>query len=297
MKQLIDFRYFQTIAKTGSIRKAADKLSITSTALNRRIISLEEEVGEKLFERHSSGVTLTSAGELFLSHIQKQLADFERVKSQISDLQGVRRGHVNLACSQALLTSFFPQQIATFRKKHPAVTFSVFQRDRLSAEASLLDNSVDLAMIFEPIYMPEMKILMSKEQQLYAIMQKDHPLANKAELRLSECSDYPLALPRKGIGVREIIDFKASRSGLDVKPCVESDSFEFLRNHAMNEGSVTFQIEIGIPQILDQLNLTTRPLSKSDISVGCMYLIQKKDRILPVATALFSEQLINALSE
>lgn len=297
MKHLNDYRFFSVVAKSGSIRKAADKLSITSTALNRRIIALEDEIGEKLFERLSSGVRLSAAGELFLNHVQKQLAEFDGVKSQIQDLRGVKRGHVNIACSQALLTSYFPQQIALFRQKHPEVTFSVFQRDRTTAEALLLDNSVDLAMIFEPIYMPEMKILFSKEQQLFAIMSNDHPLSKKEELRLSDCADYHLALPKKGIGVREIVDFKANRSGLELKPCVESDSFEFLRNHCMNEGSVTFQIEIGIPQILEPLNLVARPLSKKSIKVGSMYLIQKKDRILPVATALFSEQLINSLLE
>ncbi|ABM02279.1 transcriptional regulator of LysR family protein [Psychromonas ingrahamii 37] len=107
MKQLMDFNYFQVVAKGGSIRKPADQLSITSTALNRRILSMEDELGEKIFERQASGLRLSAAGELFLHHVQRQLADLERVKSQISDLSGVRRGHVNIACSQALLTSFF----------------------------------------------------------------------------------------------------------------------------------------------------------------------------------------------
>ncbi|MDB4838157.1 LysR family transcriptional regulator, partial [Marinomonas sp.] len=164
MKQLIDFRYFQVIAKAGSIRKAAESLSITSTALNRRIIALEQEVGEQLFERQASGVRLSAAGELFLNHVQKQMSDFERVKSQISDLKGIRRGHINIACSQALLTSFFPQQIALFRQPHPEVTFSVYQRDRLSAESALLDDSADLAMVFEPVFTDQMKTLISKEQ-------------------------------------------------------------------------------------------------------------------------------------
>ncbi|MCF7352844.1 LysR family transcriptional regulator [Vibrio sp. CK2-1] len=297
MRLLTDFRYFQTIAKIGSIRKAADKLSITSTALNRRVIALEEEMGEKLFERQPSGVRLSAAGEYFLDHAQKQIADFERVRSQIADLKGIRRGHVNIACSQALLTSYFPQQISSFREHHPAITFSIFQRDRLSAESALLDNTVDLAMIFEPIYMPEMKILMSKEQQMYAILRKDHPLANRQELKLSQCTHYPLALPTAGIGVRQLIDFKASRTALDIKPIVQSDSFEFLRNHVINEGSITFQIEIGLPKIMDALGIKAIPLSKTDIAVGCMYLIQKKDRILPPAAALFTEQLIQDLSK
>lgn len=297
MKQLIDFYYFQEVAKTGSIRKAADKLSITSTALNRRILTLEEEFEEKLFERQTTGVRLSAAGELFLHHVQKQLADLEQVKSQVSDLRGIRRGHINIACSQALLTSFLPQQIADFRLQHPAVTFSVFIKDRKQAEAALLDNSVDLAMVFEPVYMEELQILISQEQQLYAIMPHDHALADKNELKLSECADYPLALPTTDYGVRKLLDFKANRAMIALEPVVESDSFEFLRNHVINEGSITFQIEIGIPHIMAELGLTAKPLSKADIAAGNMYLIQKKSRALPTATARFAEQLVGTLSQ
>lgn len=297
MKQLADFNYFQVIAKTGSIRKAADKLSITSTALNRRILTMEAELGEKLFERQATGVRLSAAGELFLHHVQKQLADYERVKSQISDLSGIRRGHVNIACSQALLTSFFPKEIARFRRQHPAVTFSLYVRDRKAAEATLLDHSVDLAIVFEPVFMSELQILIFKEQQLYAIMPNDHVLAEREDLKLSECSEYPLALPTSEYGVRQILDFKASRSMLDIHPSVESDSFEFLRNHVINEGSITFQIEIGLPSILKELGLVAIPLSKADLAAGSLYLIQKKNRTLPMAAARFAEQLIQTLSE
>ncbi len=297
MKQLLDFRYFLVVAKAGSIRKAADTLAITSTALNRRILALEEELGEKLFERQASGVRLSSAGEIFLHYVQKQIAELDRVQSQIADLSGVKRGHINIACSQALLPSFFPQQIARFRQQHPQVTFSLFVRDRKAAENALLDNSVDLAMIFEPVYLNELQILMYKEQQLYAIMPLDHPLATKNDLKLSECTEYPLALPTSDYGVRQLLDFKANRSMLNITPKVESDSFEFLRNHVINEGSITFQIEIGLPQVMKELGLTSRPLSKTDITVGSMYLVQKKNRTLPVAAARFAEQIMYSLQQ
>lgn len=297
MKQFIDFHYFQVVAKTGSIRKAADKLSITSTALNRRILAMESELDEKLFERQATGVRLSAAGELFLHHVQKQQADLDRVKSQISDLSGIRRGHINIACSQALLTSFFPQQIARFRHQHPAVTFSLYLRDRKAAEETLLDNSVDLAIVFEPVHMNELQVLLCKEQQLYAIMPIDHALAEKKELKLSECANYPLGLPTSEYGVRKILDFKANWSRLDLSPAVESDSFEFLRNHVINEGSITFQIEIGLPNILKEIGLVAIPLSKADMAAGSLYLIQKKSRTLPTAAARFAEQLIQTLSQ
>jgi DNA-binding transcriptional LysR family regulator len=58
MRHLTHLIYIEIIARAGSIRKAAETLSITSTALNRRVLALEEELGEPVFERLPRGVRL-----------------------------------------------------------------------------------------------------------------------------------------------------------------------------------------------------------------------------------------------
>ena len=98
MRFMTSLRFIDAVAREKSIRKAAEKLAITSTALNRRILQIEEEIGQPLFERLSSGVRLNTAGELFVQHIRAQQAELARVQSQIADLSGIRRGHVRVAC-------------------------------------------------------------------------------------------------------------------------------------------------------------------------------------------------------
>ena len=60
MKHLRILRYVDEVARAGSIRKAADHLNVTSSAVNRRIMDLEEELGAPLFERRPRGVRLTA---------------------------------------------------------------------------------------------------------------------------------------------------------------------------------------------------------------------------------------------
>ena len=148
------------VAKSGSIRKAAEILAIDSTALNRRILAIERELGFDIFERIPRGVRLTTAGEILVHHIRTQSSDFERVKSQIADLSGERRGHVSIACSQALLPYFLPEQISTYRNELPGVEFSVLLRDRAAAEQALVDYSADLVLVFEPIRLVEFQNLL-----------------------------------------------------------------------------------------------------------------------------------------
>ena len=112
IKHLETLEFVEAINRAGSIRGAADSLSITSTALNRRLLALETELVAPIFERLPRGVRHSPAGELLIHHIRGQRADLERVRSQIADLKGERCGHVSVACSQALLPYFMPREIS-----------------------------------------------------------------------------------------------------------------------------------------------------------------------------------------
>src|SRR6202008_933789 len=71
-------RYFDHVARHGSIRKAADALSVASSAVNRQILRLEDEMGVALFERGRSGVRPTAAGELLLRHVRETQNEYQR---------------------------------------------------------------------------------------------------------------------------------------------------------------------------------------------------------------------------
>jgi len=63
----------------------------------------EDELGYEIFERTSKGVRLNAAGEMAIQHIRQTLAETEQLNSRIADLAGMRRGHVTIGCSQALM--------------------------------------------------------------------------------------------------------------------------------------------------------------------------------------------------
>src|ERR1700760_5057579 len=147
MRHLKLLTHVVEVARTGSIRRAAELLNLTPSAMNRRIQDLEAEIGTPLFERRSRGVKLTPAGEMFIRYARSQIADAERMKSQVEDLRGLRRGPVLIACSQALAHDFLPSRIAEFGKRHPKVVFDLKVMDHDRALASLAAYDVDLALV------------------------------------------------------------------------------------------------------------------------------------------------------
>lgn len=290
MRSLQPLQFIDAIARAGSIRKAAESLAITSTALNRRLLALEEELAVPIFERLPRGVRLSTAGELLVHHLRTQAADFEKLKSQFADLKGQRRGHVSIGCSQAFLPYFLPEQIGLYRQSHPGVTFSVKLRDRAAAEASLADHSTDIALVFEPIRFSEVRVIASAPQQIHAVMSAHHPLSGKESLRLRDCAEYAIALPDAFYGVRHLIDPALVRTSVEFRTVIEADSFDFLRHYPLQENIISFQIPLGLPRppTLDAARIVSRPVDLRDVPAGRIYLCQLHSRTLPVAAAKFA---------
>jgi DNA-binding transcriptional LysR family regulator len=295
MKHLQTLKLIDAVTKAGSIRKAAEDMNITSSALNRRILGFEEEFGAPIFERLHGGVRLNPAGELLIQHIRRQVADLDRVRSQVADLSGLRRGHVSIACSQAIQPYFMPAQIAAYRAEHPGVSFSVHVRDRDAAEEDLRAFESDLALVFEPVHLGDFDVLLSVEQPVYAVMARDHPLAAKERLRLRDCLGYPHIVPPKRIGIRYLLDLAVANMSQKMEPAAEADSFEFMRHYVQQEAAVGFQFPIGLNLAGDD-RLTFRPLGREDVPYGNLTLMQMRGRTLSVASARFANQLAAALN-
>ena len=291
MKHLRILSYVDEVARTGSIRKAAERLNVTASAVNRRIADLEEELGAPLFDRRPRGVQLTAAGEVFVHYLRGNQGEAERMKSHIEDLKGLRRGTVRIACSQALALDFLPRQIAAFRKKHPLVSFEVKVVDHQWAMAALAAYEVDLVLVFRPSYMANFRPLMTVEQQIVAVMAKNHPLAAKKKLRLSDCAQYPVAMPDRSIGGRQLLDEFSARTGLTFKVAAESNSFEMLRGLVIHGGLLSFQIAIGTPPTGNKLGIIARRIDGRDVASANLVFGHLRGRNLPIATTVFAEVL------
>ena len=297
MRHLTHLKYIDVVAREGSIRKAAEKLNITSTALNRRILSLEEEVGTALFERLPSGVRLNTAGELFIQHIRYQMTDLSRVLSQIADLSGVRRGHVCIHASPELSSGFLPEQIAAYRLEFPSVSFDLSARKTADTLKALREFETDIALVFGDSLPSDVHIAASIEQRVHAFMQKTHPLAQQKTLRLQEKIGQPVILPQSDEGLLGLIEAGQTRSHLVLNQAISTDDFNWMLNYACREPIIGFHLPVRLlyaRKLPDELAFI--PIDERDMPSGLIHLVYSKGRVLPVAAAKFLDQLVQNLN-
>jgi DNA-binding transcriptional LysR family regulator len=289
MRHLTVLRYIDDVAISGSIRRTAERVNITPSALTRKIQEFEQELGAPVFERLPHGMRLNAAGELLVRHIRARAADLDRVRSQIADLQGLRGGHVTIVCSQAFVDRLLPLEIEMFRAHFPAVTFLAQVRDHGLGVAALTRFEADIALLVHPPVVAEMQVLLSGRQPLCALMRQDHPLAGEGCVRLKDCFGYPVAMPTAALAVRQLLDEARARTLQPMDMRVESSSLELLRNYVVREHVVSFQLSIGVPYTAPDLCL--RPIDERDLAPVSVVLGQMRGRSLSVAASKFIDQI------
>ncbi|UFN50191.1 LysR family transcriptional regulator [Roseomonas sp. OT10] len=293
--------YMDAIARAGSVRKAAQRLNVAASAVNRQLLDLEQELGVELFERLPRGMRATAAGETLLAHIRRQRRDFEATRQQLEALRGLRRGRVRIAAHESATRDIVPRAVARLRAEHPRVTYEVRMANAAHITAALLDDSVELGLVFNPVPDPALRQLAQVQAPLHAILPAGHPLAGHDGLRLAECLEYPVALTvapdGMATGGRALVEALVQRSSLSLEPALETDSFDLMARFAREAGGVFFQIAAGVAPELRRGDLVAVPLREPSLARGRLTLLARRDRTLSALAARCAEHLAEEMRQ
>ena len=290
MSDLTTYKLLDAVARFGSVRKAAAQASITPSALNRRILAIEEEYGTPLFERTSLGLRPNTAGELVLMHIRRQFADLEKVKSQIADLSGVRLGTIRLAGSPAVLPTYFPTKIQSYLQRFPGVDFKVYETFKDEAEAMLKRYEVDIAVVLEPQSSPDIMLLGTLNQVVNVVLDESHPLASQDRVSLADCADFPLAIPGENTIMHDVLQRISLATQVDLVSSIQCSNLFFIVECIRGSETVSFRLMTPGTTPMLPLGLVARPLSHPQART-ILKLIQLKGRTLSVAASRFVEHI------
>lgn len=288
--------YLDTVARAGSIRKAAELLHVAATALNRKIKETEDSLGTPLFERLPRGVRLTAAGEVLVAAVRRSMADVKAAVSHIEHLRGVVRGTVRLGCAESVATDLIPASIAHFQQTRPAVQFQVVSGVTASLVTGLLNDTADLILVHDPQPTEQLKVLASVRQPLCAMVRPGHPLARLPALRLTDCQKYAVALGNPSFGSRQLIDAIVARSSISLKVVLEASTVQALKEFSRQTDAVSFQFQIGTRRDVARGELVAIPLVDRALAHTRLVLAVRAGRMLPMASQSFASLLEQTLS-
>lgn len=244
MRHLQSFKYVQAIVRAGSIRGAAESLTISPSALNRHIQTLELDLGIQLFERLSRGVRLSAEGEVFYTFALRQLAGFDQVKAQLSNLKGQNHGELRIGVDPGIHLNFFHKLIADYQREFPNVhlTFQYLQQQELLG--LLNERKIEMALALNPVMSKGLQLLQARDIEFTAFVPVGTGLAPSGGLNLYELDQLRVALPpiSSDVSLRIISAFEKNK--IDPIVTYQGPSLHSFLEH-------TYQPVVGIFAVLE----------------------------------------------
>lgn len=186
--ELLQLRYFQAVATSGNMSKAAEELFVSQPNLSISISRLEKELGVSLFDRRKGRVVLNRNGEQFLRYVEQSLSILD---SGIQELQ--RRNDGQSSLSLAFMTGD-RELLKSFVLAHPEISIRYQTMNMQELTQALLDQSVDVAWTMMPPNDDRLNYRVIYESEFVMLMNENHPLANQPALFRRELADEQFAI-------------------------------------------------------------------------------------------------------
>jgi DNA-binding transcriptional LysR family regulator len=185
--ELLQLRYFCTVARLQNISHAAQYHRIPQPAMSKTISKLEKELGAELFDRRKNRIFLTQAGQQFYDKVTASLQQLDLAVSQLQRPISTETAHLHLLVTA--LRGKTAEVLSLFHRSHPNVTFRVTS----TPESGMGVEVYDLCISDQP---PSERYdcsipLVQRQVDLYAAMAPNHPLAHRQILKLEELEGEP----------------------------------------------------------------------------------------------------------
>jgi DNA-binding transcriptional LysR family regulator len=213
--------YFKKVADTHSISRAAEELFITQPAVSKQMKALEEELGERLFDRIGKKVFLTRTGKVFYEYATKVLQTLSEAKTAVKDISEKCAGELVVGTSDHISIHRLPGILKSYINVYPDVDLKLRCHRSETILELVKDNRVDLGVITLPD--TETKLVAKKvwEDPMSLVYPKGHPLGALKKVTLKDIVPCCMILPEPDTTTRKTIE--AAFSGKRLIPNVSME--------------------------------------------------------------------------
>ncbi|MEH7336569.1 LysR family transcriptional regulator [Neobacillus drentensis] len=186
--ELLQLKYFQTVAYTEHISKAAKQLNIAQPSLSLTIKRLEAELGTTLFERKGRNIQLSSSGKILLRHVNRIFTEIETAQMEIQSVERQISNTIRISISNPrILTGLISEYINRFPESKILQAIGV----KNEIMTSLKKGDIDLGIAGYPIQDEEIESCVLINEDIVLVLPSNHRFTGKTEISLSHVANEP----------------------------------------------------------------------------------------------------------
>jgi len=188
---LFDLQLFLNIVETGSLTRGAEYSSISLQAASERIKKLEQHYQVNLFIRHSGGVKLTFAGQVFAEHAQAILQQGQQLSRAMAVFSEGQHSNISLWCNSSAQSEYLPLLLPKYLVNNPNIQIDLKEAKSNDIIAALTNGTAKLGLISSFFAAPQLQTLEFSDDPLVLICPEQHDLSTGKALKLGDCLNYP----------------------------------------------------------------------------------------------------------
>ena len=197
-------RYFLAVAREENMTRAAEALHVTQPTLSKALKALEEELGRKLFTRHSFSIRLTDEGLLLRDRAADLVGMADRIEREFVALDDITGGDLNLGLAESHQISRLAREIRVLKERYPGLRYHITSGDTEQVAEKLDKGLLDFVVLAEVPDAAKYASLGFPEADIWGlVMRSDDPLAQKEAIHVDDLIGLPLFCSGQG-WVRDI---------------------------------------------------------------------------------------------
>lgn len=221
---------FLEVADSGSFSRAGGSLFLSQPAISKRIAALEQQLGAALFDRVGRRVTLTDAGRTLLPFARKALQDIEDGRRALSQLVDKVSGRLSIGTSHHIGLHRLPPVLRRYTQQFPEVDLDIHFMDSEVACEAVLAGKLELGIVTLPTQpLPQLEQREVWPDPLSVVVGRDHVLAGRKRVRLSELAAHPAVMPDEQTYTHRIVKRELERHGLTPRIRLATNYLETLK--------------------------------------------------------------------
>ncbi len=216
----IDFRHLETfcrVAELKSFTKAAEDLCLTQPTISGHILSLEQSLSLRLFDRAGRKIRLTKAGQVLLQYTEKILSLRKELLNALSEFSNGIRGELSLGASTIPGEYILPKLMGDFKRDHPFFTLSLKIADTHEVIQYVLQGQVEFGIIGAKLNHPSLSYEKFEEDEIIVIASPDTSPLHKKKMNLEKLTKEPWIIREEGSGTQMAVEKALKKSGLSLK--------------------------------------------------------------------------------
>ena len=186
-------RYFLAVAREENMTRAAETLHVTQPALSKQLKSLEEELGKKLFTRHSFSIKLTDEGMLLRNRSEDLVSMADKIEKEFISLDDITSGDLFFGLAESYQISYLAREISKFKERYPGLKYHITSGDTEQVVEKLDKGLLDFTVLAETPDSSKYEFIEFPKADVWGVvMPSDDKLAKKKAIKIDDLVGLPL---------------------------------------------------------------------------------------------------------